>query len=121
MMNCSQLDKYSNNEGIIMILAELMKMNEVVERLPNDMEPEQAIEVLEQRLAAAKRGLGFANRMKNPVQQKKHKAAVLKNLNIIRGQLTALISQMEQFQRAERDYQWSNNHKGDQGQPEAVM
>lgn len=104
-----------------MIIAELMKMNEVVERLPDGMDPEQAIEMLEQRLAAAKRGLGFANRMKNPVQQKKHKGAVLKNLNIIRGQLTVLINQMEQFNRAERDYEWSTDHSGDQGQPEALV
>lgn len=88
-----------------MILRELMKFNETVQPLPSDMPIEDMIEALEKRLAAAKRGLGFANRMRNPLQKKKHTASVLGNLNSIRGQLTRVINQMEQFNKAASEYE----------------
>ena len=88
-----------------MILRELMKFSEAVQPLPSDMPIENMIEALEKRLAAAKRGLGFANRMKNPLQKKKHTSAVLGNLNSIRGQLTRVITQMEQFDKASREFE----------------
>jgi hypothetical protein len=89
-----------------MILRELMKMNEAVQPLPTDMPIEDMIEALEKRLAAAKRGLGFANRMKNPIQKKKHTRAVMGNLNSIRAQLTKVINQMEQFNKAATEYEY---------------
>lgn len=88
-----------------MILRELMKLNETVQPLPSDMPMEAMIEALEKRLAAAKRGLGFANRMRNPQQKKKHTSAVLGNLNSIRGQLTRIINQMEQFAKASSEFE----------------
>lgn len=103
------VDKYSK-EGTTMILRELMKFNETVQPLPSDMPIEDMIEALEKRLAAAKRGLGFANRMHNPLQKKKHTAAVLGNLNSIRSQLTRLISQMEQFYKASREFETGTSY-----------
>ena len=88
-----------------MILRELIKFNETVQPLPSDMPMEAMIEALEKRLAAAKRGLGFANRMRNPLQKKKHTAAVLGNLNSIRGQLSRVITQMEEFVKASSEYE----------------
>lgn len=88
-----------------MILRELMKFNETVQPLPSDMPVEAMLEALEKRLAAAKRGLGFANRMRNPIQKKKHTSAVLGNLNSIRGQLTKVINQMQQFDKAAGEYE----------------
>lgn len=85
-----------------MKIAELF---ETVQPLPGDMPVEHMLEELEKRLAASKRGLGFANRMRNPLQQKKHRAAVMKNLNIIRNQLNRVIAQMEQFNNAESDHE----------------
>lgn len=88
-----------------MILRELIKLDETVQPLPSDMPLEDMIDTLEKRLAAAKRGLGLANRMKNPIQKKKHTGAVLGNLNSIRGQLTRVINQMEEFVKASREYE----------------
>lgn len=92
-------------EGTIMILKHLIKMNEAVQSLPSDMTLETMIDALEKRLSAAKRGLGFANRLRNPLQKKKHTAAVLGNLNVIRGQLSRIISQMEEFNNASHDFE----------------
>lgn len=89
-----------------MILRELMKFTETVQPLPSDMPIEGMLEALEKRLAAAKRGLGFANRMRNPLQKKKHTSNVLGNLNSIRAQLSKVINQMEQFNKAASDYQY---------------
>jgi hypothetical protein len=44
---------------------------------------------------AAKRGLGIVNKMKNPVDKKKHASAVLSNMNKIRSALQRVISSME--------------------------
>ena len=83
----------------------LSELYETVQPLPSDMPIESMLAELEKRLAAAKRGLGFANRMHNPLQKKKHTSAVLGNLNSIRGQLTKVINQMEQFEKAAREYE----------------
>jgi hypothetical protein len=42
---------------------------------------------LEKRLDAAKRGLGIANKLKNPIEKKKHLSRILTNLNKIRSAL----------------------------------
>lgn len=85
------------------------KLKEAVQPVDPTLEIEQQLEILEQRLAAAKRGLGFANKLKNPVQKKKHMGLVLTNLNKIRGQLgqvmATIANQEEQFARAERGYE----------------
>ncbi len=77
---------------------------EAVQPLPSDMPIEEMLETLERRFVAARRGLSLAHRMKNPLQKKKHFASVLSNMNVIRGQLTRVINQMEQFNKAEDDY-----------------
>lgn len=92
-----------------MILHELMGINEMVQPLPDDMEPEAMIDALEKRLAAAKRGLSFAHRLKNPLQKKKHFSQVLTNMNMIRGQMSRVIKQLEQFTNASNDYEASND------------
>jgi phosphoenolpyruvate carboxylase len=85
------------------------KLKEAVAPVDPTMGLDQQLEVLEQRLAAAKRGLGFANKLKNPIQKKKHMGLVLTNLNKIRGQLgrvmAAIADQEQQFARAEQDYE----------------
>jgi phage shock protein A len=86
------------------LLKEIFQMNEVVEPLDPSMGIEDQLEALEQRVAAAKRGLGFANKLKNPAQKKKHMALVLTNLNKIRGSLSKVITQMAQFDKAEDAY-----------------
>ena len=42
---------------------------------------------LEKLLDAAKRGLGLANKLKNPAEKKKHLSRILGNLNKIRAAL----------------------------------
>ena len=81
-----------------------IQLNEVVEPVDPTLALEEQLEILEQRLAAAKRGLGFANKLKNPAQKKKHMALVLTNLNKIRAHLSKVIDQVAQFDRAERSY-----------------
>ncbi len=82
------------------LLKELIRIDEVVEPVDATLELEQQLEILEQRMAAAKRGLGFSNKLKNPAQKKKHIALVLTNLNKIRANLSRVINQMEQFDNA---------------------
>lgn len=65
-------------------------LNEVVE-IPSDIELDDAIRMLE----AAKRGLGLANRIKNPQERKKHVRAVFVNLNKIRGALAKFLEKVE--------------------------
>jgi inorganic triphosphatase YgiF len=88
------------------LLSELLdiQLNEVVEPVDPTLAMEEQLEILEQRLSAAKRGLGFANKLKNPAQKKKHMALVFTNLNKIRGSLSKVIDQVAQFDRAERGY-----------------
>ena len=49
-----------------------------------------AIDGVIKQLEAAKRGLGIANRLRDPVARKKHKGAVLGNLNRIRNRLAQI-------------------------------
>lgn len=84
------------------------QINETVEPVDPNLELEEQLDILEQRLSAAKRGLGFANRLKNPAQKKKHMSLVLTNLNKIRGNLSKVIDALghqEDFERVERSYQ----------------
>ena|SRR5271157_2892871 len=87
------------------LLSELMQINEVVEPVDASLAVEDQLEILEQRIAAAKRGLGFANKLKNPMQKKKHMALVLTNLNKIRGNLSKVITQMAEFDRAADEHE----------------
>lgn len=87
------------------LLSELIQINEVVEPVDQSLDLEEQMELCEQRMAAAKRGLGFANKLKNPAQKRKHMALVLGNLNKIRGNLTRVINQMSQFDKAAQDYE----------------
>ncbi len=100
------------------LLSELMQINEVVEPVDASLAVEDQLEILEQRIAAAKRGLGFANKLKNPMQKKKHMALVLTNLNKIRGNLSKVISQMAEFDKAEGGYEAGAGyeHVDDNGQ-----
>ncbi len=82
----------------------LKELFETVEPVDPTIAIEEQLEILEQRMSAAKRGLGFANKLKNPAQKKKHMALVLTNLNKIRGSLTRVIDQIAQFDRAETSY-----------------
>ena len=59
-----------------------------------DMETE--LETLEGQLNAAKRGLGIANRFRDPISKKKHKGAVLGNLNRIRARLNKITDMLSQ-------------------------
>lgn len=88
------------------LLSDLLdiQLNEVVEPVDPTLALEEQLEILEQRLGAAKRGLGFANKLKNPAQKKKHMALVFTNLNKIRGSLSKVIEAVGQFDRAERSH-----------------
>lgn len=87
----------------------ITELIETVQPLPDDMPIENMIEALERRLTASRRGLSLAHRMKNPLQKKKHFASVLTNMNLIRGQLSRVIKQMEQFTNAEQDHENSED------------
>jgi hypothetical protein len=86
------------------LLKDMINLVEVTQPVNPELPLEDQLEILEGRLAAAKRGLGFANKLKNPVQKKKHMALVLTNLNKIRASLGKVIEIASQFERAERDY-----------------
>jgi hypothetical protein len=94
------------------LLSELFQINEATQPVDPTLAIEEQLEILESRMAAAKRGLGFANKLKNPAQKKKHMALVLSNLNKIRGNLTRVINQMAQFDNAERDHEASMEGPG---------
>lgn len=81
------------------------QLNEVVEPVDPNLALEEQMEILEQRLAAAKRGLSFAHKLKNPAQKKKHMALIFTNLNKISGALKKVITQVGQFDRAASDYE----------------
>lgn len=83
----------------------LSELYEAYEPLPADMDLNMQFAELEKRMSAAKRGLGFANRLKNPIQKKKHMSMVLSNLNKIRGNLNQVIKQLEQFNNAEQNHE----------------
>lgn len=91
------------------LLSDLLdiQLNEVVEPVDPTLALEQQLEILEQRLSAAKRGLSFAHKLKNPAQKKKHMALIFTNLNKIRGSLSKVIEQVGQFDRAERSHEAS--------------
>lgn len=67
--------------------------------------PEEQLDELTKRMSAAKRGLGFANQLKNPQQKKMHMRVIMINLNKIRGHLNRVIKAMEEFENAQSDYQ----------------
>lgn len=96
------------------LLSELAKLNEDVQPLPNDMDLEDQMAELEKRMGAAKRGLSFSHRLKNPLQKKKHFSSVLRNMNQIRGQLSRCIKQLEQFTQASSEYETGGGY-GDTG------
>ena len=72
---------------------------------PLFLPPDEALGELEKRMAAARKGLGLANRLKDKVDKKKHLSAVLKNMNSIRASLNQAIKQIEMYSRAEHDYE----------------
>lgn len=49
------------------------------------------IDKVQKQLAAAKRGLGLANQLRDPEAKKKHKSSVFTNLNIIGNRLKSLV------------------------------
>ena len=59
-----------------------------------DYSIQDAIETLETRFSAARRGLGLANRLKGE-EKKKHLSAVMKNMNTIRNQLGVVITHLQ--------------------------
>jgi hypothetical protein len=58
--------------------------------IPDDVTLEQ----IEKMFDAARRGLGLVNKLKNPIDKKKHASAVLANLNKIRGALKRVVAAM---------------------------
>ena len=58
--------------------------------IPDDI----TLEDIEKMFDAAKRGLGIVNKIKDPIQKKKHASAVLSNLNKIRGAMQRIINAM---------------------------
>lgn len=91
------------------LLKDMINLVEVTQPVNPELPLEDQLEILEGRLAAAKRGLGFANKLKNPVQKKKHMALVLTNLNKIRASLGKVIEIASQFDRASKDYEQKND------------
>lgn len=58
---------------------------------PLQLDQEIPLEDLEFRLDAAKRGIGLANRLRNPEEKKAHLSRVFSNLNKIQGALKRAI------------------------------
>ena len=100
------------------LLSELVNLNEVYQPLSGNMDIEEMMAILEKRMGAAKRGLGFANRLRNPLQKKKHLGSVLRNMNQIRGELSRAIKQMEQFTKAANEYETGGGYGGTGPQPD---
>ena len=96
-------------ENLMTLLSEIYQLTEVVKTVDPSLDLEQQLEILERRIAAAKRGLGFSNKLKNPAQRKKHIALVLTNLNKIRANLARVIAEISevngQFDKAEQGYE----------------
>lgn len=58
---------------------------------PLQLDQDVPLEDLEFRLDAAKRGIGLANRLRNPEEKKAHLSRVFSNLNKIQGALKRAI------------------------------
>ena len=58
--------------------------------IPDDV----TLEDIEKMFDAARRGLGIVNKIKDPVNKKKHASAVLSNLNKIRAAMQRVVNAM---------------------------
>lgn len=67
---------------------------EDVTDVPENASPEEIIDTITQRLAAAKKGLGLANKLKNPADKAKHRSRMMGNVNKIRGLLGRLVKKL---------------------------
>lgn len=57
-----------------------------------DYTMEDAIELLEKRLAAARRALSLAHKLKDPAEKKKHFSLIMTNMNVVRNQLNKILN-----------------------------
>ena len=85
-----------------MILKQLL---EEVEPLDPGMDLDDQMAILEKRMAAARRGIGLTNKMKDSPSRTRHRSRVMKNLNSIRVQLNRVIKLYAQFEKAAADYE----------------
>ena len=82
----------------------LSELFEAITPLPDDLDLDTMMVELEKRMSAAKRGMDFAKRLKNPLQKKKHTLRMLNNLRSIQRALNRTVKQLEQFNQAESSY-----------------
>jgi len=71
-----------------------MKFNDIMEttEIPKDVTVDEILKMFD----AARRGISLLNRIKDPVQRKKHASAIFKNLNKIKGMLMRLTEPVEE-------------------------
>ena len=74
---------------------EIDQLLEGVLDMPADTNTEQQIDILIERLAAAKRALGITNRLQNPEERKKHRGRVMGFLNQLRAMLARITKSLE--------------------------
>jgi len=78
---------------------------EGVTDLPDDASVEEQIEILTQRLEAAKKAMGIINKLKDPMQKKKHRGRVMGFMNQLRPMLKKIIKKIENDQETEPEVQ----------------
>lgn len=84
--------------------AELDALLEAPLDMPEGSDLVQQLEILTQRLESAKRALGITNRLKDPVERKRHRARVMGFLNQLRGMFDRVTKQLwDEMQQDEED------------------
>lgn len=76
----------------------LLQLNEAVTDLAVTDLPTMYDEAIK-RLEAARRGLGLANKLKDPLQKKENARRIMGNMNAIRGQISRLTKATEEMIR----------------------
>ena len=88
-----------------MLIQELISIEEKVTPLPAGMSIEDSFVELQKRIGAAKEAFGIVNKLKNKEQRRKHFSSVTGNMNTLRAQFKRLEKQLDDFYRAERDFE----------------
>lgn len=92
------------NDDVTVATEDEITLKEAVEPIDADLDLEQQLFELTKRMDAARRGLGIANKM-GPRSKAIHRSRVMGNLNQIRGALSRVIKQLEEFDSASSDYE----------------
>lgn len=97
----NKYDRLLDLAGVEDVSAEQLEEN-ISELAPYQVEQGLSLEDIEFRLDAAKRGVGLANKLRNPEEKKAHLSRVFTNLNRLNGALRTAIEDINTADREDR-------------------